>query len=48
MRIREAVIVPEDEVQFYEKSESPLSDRDLFLVLLDNPPELAEALRYLL
>ena len=47
VRIRKAVIVPEDEFRFHEESASPLSDRDrdLFLKLLDNPPEPAEALR---
>lgn len=40
VRIRKAVVIPEDEVRFYEESASPLSDRDRdrFLELLDNPP----------
>jgi uncharacterized protein (DUF1778 family) len=47
VRIRKAVTVPEDEIRFYEESVSPLSDRDrdLFLELLDNPPEPNEAFR---
>jgi hypothetical protein len=47
VRIRRVVIVPEDELAFYEESAAPLSDRDRdrFLALLDNPPEPAEALR---
>jgi hypothetical protein len=47
VRIRKAVVVPEDEVRFSEESAAPLSDRDrdLFLQLLDNPPEPTEALR---
>jgi uncharacterized protein (DUF1778 family) len=47
LRIRKAVIVPQDEVKFYEESAAPLSDRDrdLFLDLLDNPPEPTKALR---
>jgi hypothetical protein len=46
LRIRKAVVVPEDEMRFYEESTSPLSDRDrdLFLDLLDNPPGPNEAL----
>jgi hypothetical protein len=40
VRIRKAVVIPEDEVHFYEESAAPLSDRDRdrFLDLLDNPP----------
>lgn len=47
VRIRKAVVIPEDEVRFYEQSATPLSDRDrdAFLALLDNPPEPNEALR---
>ena len=47
VRIRKAVVVPEDEIRFYEESTAPLSDRDrdAFLALLDNPPEPGEALR---
>ena len=47
IRIRKAVVIPEDEVRFYEESTSPLSDadRDRFLQLLDNPPEPSPALK---
>jgi hypothetical protein len=47
VRIRKAVVVPEDELGFLEDSRAPLSDRDrdLFLKLLDNPPEPTDALR---
>ncbi len=40
VRIRKAVVIPEDEVRFYEETATPLSDRDRdrFLDLLDNPP----------
>jgi hypothetical protein len=41
LRIRKAVILPEDEVPFIEEQRSPLSDedRDFFLALLANPPK---------
>jgi hypothetical protein len=41
IRIRKAVVVPVDEFPFIEDQLKPLSDRDrdLFLSLLDNPPE---------
>ena len=47
LRIRKAVVVPEDELRFAEESAAPLSDRDRdrFLTLLDNPPAPNEALR---
>jgi Protein of unknown function (DUF1778) len=47
LRIRKAVVIPVDEVRFYEESYPQLSerDRDLFLALLDNPPPPNEALR---
>jgi hypothetical protein len=40
VRIRKAKVLPEDEIRFYEESVRPLSDRDrdIFLLLLDNPP----------
>ncbi len=47
VRIRKAVVIPEDEVHFYEETATPLSnrDRDRFLDLLDNPPEPNAALK---
>jgi hypothetical protein len=47
VRIRKAVVIPEDEVRFYEETASPLSDRDRdrFLDLLDNPPAANAALK---
>ncbi|MEX2121974.1 MAG: DUF1778 domain-containing protein [Pirellulales bacterium] len=47
IRIRKALVIPEDDVPFYEESARPLSDkdRDRFLDLLDNPPAANEALR---
>jgi hypothetical protein len=47
VRIRKAIVIPEDEVRFYEESAKPLSDRDrdVFLSLLDSPPGPNEALR---
>ena len=46
IRIRKAVVVPVDEFPFIENQLKPLSDRDrdLFLSLLDNPPEPKPAL----
>ena len=46
IRIRKAVVTPEDEVRFSEECASPLSDRDrdIFLSLLDSPPPPNEAL----
>lgn len=47
VRIRKATVPPEDEIQIYEESVSPLSDRDrdILLSLLDNPARANEALR---
>jgi len=47
VRIRKAVVVPEEEMRFYEEAAAPLSDRDRdrFLDLLDNPPKANKALR---
>ena len=45
LRIRKAVILPEDEIRFAEESATPLSDRDRFLDLLDHPPKANPALR---
>ena len=47
VRIRKAVVIPEDEVRFYEETAAPLSnrDRDRFLDLLDNPPKANDALK---
>ena len=47
IRIRKAVVIPEDEVRFYEETAAPLSDRDRdrFLDLLDHPPAATEALK---
>jgi len=47
VRIRKALVIPEDEVRFYEETATPLSDRDRdrFLDLLDNPPEANEVLK---
>jgi hypothetical protein len=47
VRIRKAVVIPEDEVRFSEESARPLSDRDRdrFLDLLDHPPAANAALK---
>lgn len=47
VRIRKAVVIPEDEVRFSEETAAPLSDRDRdrFLDLLDNPPAANAALK---
>ncbi|HVL11329.1 MAG TPA: hypothetical protein VM529_02105 [Gemmata sp.] len=47
IRIRKAVVVPVDEFPLIEDQLKPLSDRDrdLFLSLLENPPEPTAALR---
>jgi hypothetical protein len=47
VRIRKAVVIPEDEVRFSEEAAAPLSDRDRdrFLDLLDNPPVANAALK---
>jgi hypothetical protein len=46
IRIRKAIVVPADEFPLIENQLKPLSDRDrdLFLSLLDNPPEPTPAL----
>jgi hypothetical protein len=46
IHIRKAIVIPEDEVRFYEETAAPLSDRDRdhFLDLLDNPPKANPAL----
>ncbi len=48
IRIRKAVVIPEDEVRFYEEMTAPLSDadRDRFLQMLDNPSEPSPALKH--
>jgi len=47
VRIRKAVVIPEDELRFYEETAAPLSDddRDRFLELLDHPPGPNAALK---
>jgi len=47
IRIRKAVVIPEDELRFYEETSAPLSDadRDRFLELLENPPAPNAALK---
>jgi hypothetical protein len=47
LRIRKAVILPEDEVPFTEEQRSPLSDedRDFLLGLLAAPPKANAALK---
>lgn len=47
IRIRKAVVIPQDEVRFSEETVSPLSDRDRnrFLDLLDHPPAANAALK---
>jgi hypothetical protein len=47
VRIRKAVVIPQDDVRFYEETATPLSDRDRdrFLDLLDNPPVPNEVLK---
>ncbi len=46
VRIRKAVVIPQDEVRFHEETATPLSDRDRdrFLQLLENPPQANAAL----
>jgi len=48
LRIRKAVVVPEDEMRFLEEKGMQLSDRDRdrFLNLLDNPPAPNAALKH--
>jgi len=47
VRVRKAVVVPEEEYRFWEETRAPLadSDRDAFLSLLANPPEPKAALK---
>ncbi len=47
LRIRKAVILPEDEVPFTEEQRAPLSDedRDFLLALLAAPPQANAALK---
>ena len=47
VRIRKAVVIPQDEVRFYEEMAVPLTDRDRdrFLEILDNPGKANPALR---
>ena len=47
LRIRKAVILPQDEARFLEEASVPLSDRDRdrFIKLLDHPPKANTALR---
>jgi hypothetical protein len=47
VRIRKAIVIPEDEVRFTEESTHPLSDRDRdrFLEFLDQAPAPNEALK---
>ena len=47
LRIRKAIILPEDEVPFTEEQRPPLTDedRDFLLALLDAPPKANAALK---
>jgi hypothetical protein len=47
VRIRKAVVIPEDEVRFAEEMRTPLSvrDYDQLVELINNPPDPPEALR---
>ena len=47
LRIRKAVVMPQDEVRFDEETAVPLSDRDRdrFIKLVDHPPKANAALR---
>lgn len=47
IRIRKAVIIPEEEVRFVESFVHPLNDedRDRFLDLIDNPPSANSSLK---
>ena len=47
VRIRKALVIPEDEVRFAEEMRTPLSvrDYDQLVELISNPPEPTEALR---
>jgi DNA-binding transcriptional regulator/RsmH inhibitor MraZ len=50
IRIRKAVVIPQDEWQLIEQASAPLSDRDrdIFLDLLENPPPPNPALKKVL
>ncbi len=50
VRIRKAVVIPQDQIRFTEETPIVLSDRDrdTFLDLLDNPPHPNPALRKLM
>jgi hypothetical protein len=45
LRIRKAVVMPQDEVRFDEETAVPLSDRDRFMKMLDHQPKANAALR---
>ena len=47
VRIRKAVVIPEDEMLFAEEMRTPLTARDYdqLVDLINNPPEPTEALR---
>jgi hypothetical protein len=47
VRIRKAVVIPEDSFRFREEFATPLTDadRDHFLALLDQPPSPTETLK---
>jgi hypothetical protein len=47
IRIRKAVVIPEDEIRFYEETPITLTDRerDQFLEMLENPPKANAALK---
>jgi hypothetical protein len=47
VRIRKAVVIPEDEIRFAEEMRTPLSPRDYdqLVELINNPPEPNETLR---
>jgi hypothetical protein len=47
LRIRKAVVMPQDDVHFDEETATPLSDRDRdrFIKLLDDPPKANAAIR---
>jgi uncharacterized protein (DUF1778 family) len=47
LRIRKAVVIPQNEIRFEEETAVPLSDRDRdrFIKLLDHPPKANAALR---
>lgn len=47
IRIRKAVVIPEEEISFTESSAKPLSDqdRDRFLEIIDRSPPANDALK---